>query len=152
METFEPSEFDGLAMNGLDTEFLDTWINIECIRYSGDRMYTPLQHYAENGHLDVVKYLVNRGSDVTMNNNRAVCFAAAYGHTPVVKYLVESGADITAKRNFPIRWAARHEHVVTINYLLNTYIYTKEDLQNVYTIRSHIRDLILDYIQFAPNM
>jgi ankyrin repeat protein len=49
------------------------------------------------GRLDVVKYLVENGADVTDINNSAVKYAARDGHLDVVKYLVEHGADVTDK-------------------------------------------------------
>jgi ankyrin repeat protein len=59
-----------------------------------------------NGHLNLVKYLVKLGADVTARDNDAVVWAASNGHLSVVKYLVELGADITARNNIAVIWAA----------------------------------------------
>jgi ankyrin repeat protein len=49
---------------------------------------------SENGHLDVVKYLVSQGADITADDNYAVRWASFYGHLEVVKYLVSQGAKL----------------------------------------------------------
>jgi ankyrin repeat protein len=52
-----------------------------------------------NGHLEVVKYLVSQGADVTADTYAvrwAVQVASANGHLEVVKYLVSQGAPTTA--------------------------------------------------------
>jgi len=47
------------------------------------------------GHLDIIKYLVEHGADVTARDNDAVRWAASNGKLDVVKYLVEhEGADM----------------------------------------------------------
>ena len=42
----------------------------------------------ENGHIELVKYLVSQGVDITANNNCAVRLASENGHIELVKYLV----------------------------------------------------------------
>ena len=49
---------------------------------------------SENGHLEVVKYLVQNGADVAADDNYAIRWAAKKGHLEVVKYLVQNGAKI----------------------------------------------------------
>ena len=53
------------------------------------RFITPDDNWAtrwasENGHLEVVKYLVSKGSDVTARNNYAVRWASHNGHLELV--------------------------------------------------------------------
>ncbi|CAK9253192.1 unnamed protein product, partial [Sphagnum jensenii] len=57
---------------------------------------TPLHRAAEKGHLDVVKYLVEKGADVKAANKYGYTplhWAASSGKLDIVKYLVEKGAD-----------------------------------------------------------
>ena len=42
---------------------------------------------AKNGHLDVVRYLVERGADVHADDDEAMRWASRNGHLEVVKYL-----------------------------------------------------------------
>ena len=54
----------------------------------------------QNGHIEIVKYLVEHGADINKRNNDGwsplliVCFN---GHIEIVKYLMEHGADIKDK-------------------------------------------------------
>jgi len=43
---------------------------------------------AKNGHLEVVKYLVTAGADISTENNYAMRWASRNGHLEVIKYLV----------------------------------------------------------------
>jgi ankyrin repeat protein len=55
---------------------------------------------ASSGHLSITKYLVEVGSDVTTKGNRAIALAKYYGHLEVVKYLVDVGADLKAEKSY----------------------------------------------------
>lgn len=72
---------------------------------------------AKNGLLEAVKFLHGCGADITANNNDAVKHAAGNGHLEVVKYLHENGADITADDNYAVRTAAVRGHLETAKYL-----------------------------------
>ncbi len=47
---------------------------------------------SENGHLEIVKYLVSLGADVRALDNYAVRYASENGHLETVKYLTSVGA------------------------------------------------------------
>ena len=47
---------------------------------------------SENGHLEIVQYLVSLGANIHADNEFAVLRASANGHLEVVKYLVSLGA------------------------------------------------------------
>ncbi|RKX25339.1 MAG: hypothetical protein DRP47_09960, partial [Candidatus Zixiibacteriota bacterium] len=73
---------------------------------------------SKNGHLDVVKYLVEHGADVTVDDDYAVRWASKNGHLDVVKYLVEQGVDVTTNGNCAIRCASDNGRLGMIKYLV----------------------------------
>ena len=74
-------------------------------------------HY---GHLDVMKYLVSIGADITARWNRcAIGGASCNGHLDVVKYLVSLGADITAFDDTVCDTAYAHGYLGVVDYLVS---------------------------------
>lgn len=86
-----------------------------------------LRWAARNGHLEVVKYLVDKGGDVQTDNNYGLRWASFYGHLEAVKYLVEKGGDVTADNNFAIRNAT---HIKVVKYLVEKGADNNVGLQN----------------------
>lgn len=59
---------------------------------------TPLHIAAQNGHLDLVKLLVEKGGDVNLTNNKKntpLHMALSYDYIEVSEFLLASGADRT---------------------------------------------------------
>lgn len=88
------------------------------------RGYNGLSHLphecaAEEGHLEIVKYLVSKGCDIFSDNFYALQSAAYEGHLDVVKYLVSIGGDVTVANSYPIRWASGNGHLEVVKYLLS---------------------------------
>lgn len=74
-----------------------------------------LQDAEQNGHLAVVRYLVEEHhTNVNYGNDYALRMAAINGHFPVVKYLVENGAIVD---DWVLRWAKLGGHTAILNYL-----------------------------------
>ena len=60
-------------------------------KYHGD---CALCNSVERGHLEVVKYLVERGVDIHQDDDYALSLAVTHRHLGIVKFLVENGANI----------------------------------------------------------
>ncbi len=71
---------------------------------------------AQNGHLPVVKYLVQHGADVNYPHGFPLINSAKNGHLLVVKYLVEHGVNGTI--DHALWLAADHGHLLTVIYLI----------------------------------
>lgn len=58
---------------------------------------TPLMEAAQEGHLDLVKYLLDAQADVhaqTQTGDTALTYACENGHTDVADLLLQFGADL----------------------------------------------------------
>ena len=55
------------------------------------------RHASRNGYLETVKYFVEHGADIHLQDDMAFQLASEYGRLDVVKYLVEQGAKYTCE-------------------------------------------------------
>ena len=78
-----------------------------------------LRSAARNGHLDVIKYLVDHGANVNAEDDEALILASKYGHLDVVEYLVDHGANIHAQDDQALIYATRNCHVDIVKYLVD---------------------------------
>jgi ankyrin repeat protein len=76
-----------------------------------------LRYAAIHGHLEIIKYLIEHGTNIHANNDVALRFAAANGYLEVVKYLHQNGADIATDDNLALIWAAENGHREVVKYL-----------------------------------
>jgi len=76
-----------------------------------------LKYSAGDGLIEIVKYLVEKGADVHVNNDEALKFASFKGRLEVVKYLVENGADVHIY-DYALRYASIKGHFEIVRYLV----------------------------------
>jgi hypothetical protein len=72
---------------------------------------------SRNGHLSVVKYLVEHGANIHALNDVALNDASTKGHLDIVKYLVEHGANIHASNDLALFNAGMNGHLDVVKYL-----------------------------------
>ena len=99
--------------------------NLAVVKYlveNGADIYNKdyaLQEACSNGHLEVVKYLVEQN---TKKSKRCEGFslvsAAKNNHLDVVKYLLEKGVDIHTDNNDALRKASKNNHLEMVKYLV----------------------------------
>ncbi|CAH6420141.1 Hypothetical protein UVM_LOCUS60 [uncultured virus] len=76
----------------------------------------PLAWAAEEGHADIVQFLLRRGADVDLKNengNTPLICSAWKGRTTVTRLLLEAGADpdaVNGNKNTALIWAAAKGH------------------------------------------
>lgn len=104
---------------------VDAGVPLESTDY---RKRTPLQLAAEQGRMNIVRYLVEAGADVDAATSEKtgeitpLRFAIANGDIAMVTYLIENGADVNKTNTqgwTPLMTAARSGHSDIIDILLD---------------------------------
>ncbi|TDZ31125.1 Ankyrin-2 [Colletotrichum spinosum] len=86
-----------------------------------DAVQTALYGAAWNGHIDIAKLLIDRGSNIHLQSQKKwTAFLAAYDNAELVKLLLEKGADINSvcSSGTIVHLASRNSHVKTLKVLL----------------------------------
>ena len=61
---------------------------------------TPLMEAAQEGHINIVKYLIEKKANVravTNTGDSALTYACAHGHTVIAEILLQFGAELVSK-------------------------------------------------------
>ena len=85
----------------------------------GTDSHSALQLAAKNGRLNIVQYFVSLGANIRADNDWALITAASEGHLNVVKYLIKLGADIHAQTDYSVQLAAKNGHLDVVQYVVN---------------------------------
>jgi ankyrin repeat protein len=93
--------------------------NIEMVKYfMNDLKIVPEYYYvnmaAELGHLDIMKFLLEKGSDIQY----LIIFAAQKNRIEIVKYLLTKKVDLEIDNNSAIKNAAREGHFEMVKLLV----------------------------------
>jgi ankyrin repeat protein len=78
-----------------------------------------VQLASQNGHIDMVKYLISQGADINAGGNHVVSLASWGGHLEMVKFLVSQGANVNASDNNALFMAAHGGHSEVVKYLIS---------------------------------
>ena len=76
-----------------------------------------LRKAAENGHIKMVRLLVEQGADIHSVDDYALRWASDNGHYEIVNFLIEKGANIHAQNNYAIKWATKKGHTEVVELL-----------------------------------
>lgn len=89
-----------------------------------------LTHASENGHLEVVKYALEKGCDIHASTDYALRWTSARGHFSVVEHLIKQGANIHAYDDDALAHAAHQGHYEIVKLLVEAgaYIHFSNEL------------------------
>lgn len=112
----------------------------------GMKTYCALHAACGNGHMEIVKYLVENGYDMDNldgHKNPALYYAVAKGYLEIVDYLVNKGAKPYTRDNYIVglNEALKNGHFETVRYLLNRYTPKNIHRRNVLEYPSKRGDL-----------
>jgi ankyrin repeat protein len=74
---------------------------------------------ARYGNLDMVRHLINRGTNIHARDDEALQLSAKNGHLEMVRYLTNHGADIHVRNDYALRQSARRGHLEVVSCLVN---------------------------------
>lgn len=92
-------------------------IGFEAKNYPGTSW--PLPCPASCGKLDMVKYFIELGANVSVDGGTAVVYACKNGHLDVVKYLLSLGVDLTRYYYDGIEFACEKGHLEIVKYFVS---------------------------------
>jgi ankyrin repeat protein len=81
-------------------------------------MNEELIEVCKQGNLEVLKYLIEKGTNIRVDYEHALRIAVHRGYLNIVEYLVENGANIHARNEWALRWAAYFGHLHVVKYLI----------------------------------
>ncbi len=76
-----------------------------------------LRYAIRCGHYHIFDYLISKGANIHVNDDAPLRIAAMYGHYEIVKYLVQRGANIVYEDNACIHFARKNKHFEIVRYL-----------------------------------
>ncbi|KAL2847309.1 ankyrin repeat-containing domain protein [Aspergillus pseudodeflectus] len=82
---------------------------------------TALLQAARGGHIDIVRFFIEKGSPFNIHDNETLVAAAAGGHTEVLKAFLDEGADVDARDadGYFLLWIASFRgHLDTVELLI----------------------------------
>jgi hypothetical protein len=80
---------------------------------------------SHNGHLSLVKLLLESGANIHADDNYAIKWASRNGHLCVVKLLLKYGAEVNADDNYAIKKASLKGHLDVVKLLYWRYPVSK---------------------------
>jgi ankyrin repeat protein len=85
---------------------------------------------SSKGYIDIIKMLIDNGTNISSKNNLSFRSACAYGNLDIAKLLLEKGAKIHSKNDYAIRWASYYGHYEVVKFLveMGANINAKNDL------------------------
>ncbi|GFR24743.1 hypothetical protein TNCT_330431 [Trichonephila clavata] len=93
------------------------------VNVKNDKGNTPLHLAVEEGNLEAVKHLIEKGADLNVPDKHGwtpLYYAVYSGNINVVRFLIDQGADynITDNEGTPVYYAFQYGHVRIVKYFV----------------------------------
>lgn len=106
---------------------------------------------AENGHLDIVRFLVENGADIHIYDETPLKLATEAGHLNIVKYLAEHGANIHVGNNDILTIASKEEHLDIVKYLVENGVEINH-LSLLFSVSRNRLDMFKYFVKKGANI
>lgn len=97
-----------------------TWEYLFHLEYRLDTLLSyEVRYLTYNGHLDALKYIYEKGADISSFVDEHVRDAAYGGHLDIIKFLIVNVAKIRWGLDDALKWAASKGHLDTVEFLVS---------------------------------
>jgi ankyrin repeat protein len=119
--------------------YWDMFLNLDFTKFDihADNDYA-LRWSSQNGHVEVVKFLIEKGANIHVDSDQILRLSSQYGRIELIKFLIENGADIHAKNDYALKWSSRNGHIEVVKILLNSDLeYFSKNLKAIEIVKKH---------------
>ena len=74
---------------------------------------------AATNHVEMIKFLIESGADIHIDEDKSLKTAAYNGNYEAVKFLIKLGAKVCVDNNAPLKYAVEHGYLEIVKYLIN---------------------------------
>jgi ankyrin repeat protein len=92
-------------------------LRVDICNMNFDFLSEPIIIAVQSGHIEIVKYLCERGANIHIYNYVPIQWASFYGYLEIVKYLCERAADVKSIESFLVKLASQKSHHEVVKYL-----------------------------------
>ena len=103
----------------VDNNYWDMFLNLDYNKFDlhVEDDYA-LRWSSSNGHIEIVKFLVEKGANIHADDDYALRWSSFCGHNDVVKFLIEKGANIHADDDDALKWSSGNGHIEVVKILI----------------------------------
>jgi ankyrin repeat protein len=107
---------------------------------------------AANGHFKVVKYLIEEKNVIP--TEIALTRAILFGRTDIVRYLIERGVDIHTENDYALRWAAKNGDLELVKFLMNfgANIHAENDFALLWAVENGHFDIVRYLVEHGADI
>ena len=117
-------------------------------KFDIDEVSEMLPWAVSKGNLEITKYLLDRGADIHMANDRSLIAAVILNNFDILKLLIKRGANIHSEDDYPLIVASKFGHLHIVKYLIeNGADVTAQNYQALNTAKEYGHKEIEQYLE-----